>query len=490
MRSVFLVSLLMCVITSNLRAAPLAPPADLRGIYVDSNALPVSKTDSTALVASLKVPGVDGMVLVVGWSTLEPAKGKFQWGELDGWMNIAVAAGKKVELSIRTDYHTPAWLFQTAPGGSGASPLYFSFTRKPADTTCLTETIAAPWDTAFLAQWGLMLDSVSTHLKNTGMYDALVLLRLTGINKDSDELHLPAPVSSPPPCATDIMGTWQQAGYRPSLILRGWDGVASAFKKSFPDKTFSVAIIAVSNPFPAIAENGTVIKDSVPNQNFPLLTLAAGKFPGHLVIQNNTLYPGVPAEMETIQSAESLKTMIAFQTNEEIKGLGAACGGRGETTPCTDSTYLAELQTGIYPLGRSNPLRAEYIEVFALNVNASPAAILQAHNELFAGSSTAVEAPEPAAPLSFGLEQNYPNPFNPATTLTFSLAGRAQVRLEIFDVLGRLVRTLVNEALGAGRYSRVWAGENQAGAKVASGVYLVRLQAGARVLVRKMSLVQ
>jgi hypothetical protein len=79
--------------------------------------------------------------------------------------------------------------------------------------------------------------------------------------------------------------------------------------------------------------------------------------------------------------------MIAYQTNEDIPGQGASCGARtggDRTTPCTSAAFLNELRTGIYPLGQSNSLRAQYIEVFALNVNALPDAIQQAHNELTA----------------------------------------------------------------------------------------------------------
>ena len=299
-------------------------------------------------------------------------------------MSAAASAGKRVELSIRADCHTPAWLFQPAPGGAGARPLAFSFTRRPEDTTCQQETLAAPWDPAFLTQWQAMLAAVSAHLKSAGTYNEITLLRLTGIDRDSDELHLPARSASAA-CATDGVATWQHAGYRPSLLLKGWDGITDAFKSSFPDKTFSVAIIASAPPFPPIAEDGSVIPGSVTGQNLPLLTLAAQKFPGHLVIQNNTLFPNEPAQSETVQDVQNLHTLIAFQTNEEITGQGAACGprsGSDQTAPCTDATYLNELETGIYPLGRSNPLRAQYIEVFALNVNAFPQVILQAHNEL------------------------------------------------------------------------------------------------------------
>ena len=368
-------------------ASPTTSPGDLRGIYVDSNAFPISTTDETALTASLGVSGVDGLVLVLGWDGIEHAKGQYDWTTLDQWMRTAVSSGKKVELSIRADYHTPSWLFQPAPDGGGATLLKFSFTRKPTDTTCLSETLAAPWDPTFLMQWNSMLAAVSAHLKSTGTYKTITLLRLTGINKDSDELHLPAE-SAKVACATDALAVWQQAGYRPSLLLKGWDAITDDFKQSFPDKTFSVAIIASAAPFPAIAEDGSLIKGKVTDHSLPLVTLAAQKFPGHLVIQNNSLYPNEPAQNETIQDAQNLHTLLAFQTNEDIRGQGASCGtsspGGDRTTPCTDSTFLNELETGIYPLGKSNPLRAKYLEVFALNVNAFPAVILQAHNELLA----------------------------------------------------------------------------------------------------------
>jgi hypothetical protein len=76
--------------------------------------------------------------------------------------------------------------------------------------------------------------------------------------------------------------------------------------------------------------------------------------------------------------------MLAFQTNEDLHTDpdGAACGGRQETTPCTDMTFLELLEMGIYPLGQGNPLRPQYIEVFAVNVNSFPDDIQQAHTLL------------------------------------------------------------------------------------------------------------
>jgi hypothetical protein len=78
-------------------------------------------------------------------------------------------------------------------------------------------------------------------------------------------------------------------------------------------------------------------------------------------------------------------------------------------------------------------------------------------------------------PSEFALYQNYPNPFNPETTIEFALAIRAEVKLEIYDVLGRKVATLADEIRNAGRYSIHWNGKSTAGISVPSGIYFYRL---------------
>ncbi len=93
-------------------------------------------------------------------------------------------------------------------------------------------------------------------------------------------------------------------------------------------------------------------------------------------------------------------------------------------------------------------------------------------------------------PKTFALNQNYPNPFNPATTIAFDLPLSSRVTLEVFDITGRLVRTLVDGQMPAGRHRVIWDGRGEAGQPVASGVYLYRLQAGDFVQTRKMVLMQ
>lgn len=96
----------------------------------------------------------------------------------------------------------------------------------------------------------------------------------------------------------------------------------------------------------------------------------------------------------------------------------------------------------------------------------------------------------PLAPLAFGLSPNYPNPFNPSTTIRYQLGGQSAVRLEIVNLLGRRVRTLVDATQEAGSYSARWDGLNDAGRAVASGVYLYRLRADGFVATRKMLLIR
>ena len=93
-------------------------------------------------------------------------------------------------------------------------------------------------------------------------------------------------------------------------------------------------------------------------------------------------------------------------------------------------------------------------------------------------------------PERFGLFQNYPNPFNPQTQIEYELREAGQVRIDVFDVQGRLIQTLVNTEQTAGRYALSWNGTDTAGRRVASGTYLYRLSMGGQVQARTMVLVK
>jgi hypothetical protein len=88
------------------------------------------------------------------------------------------------------------------------------------------------------------------------------------------------------------------------------------------------------------------------------------------------------------------------------------------------------------------------------------------------------------------LSQNVPNPFNPATTIRFSLDRAERATLVVYTVEGKTVATLADQRLGAGPHAVAWDGTDGGGRRVASGVYLYRLRAGSRSLVRKMVLLR
>lgn len=102
-------------------------------------------------------------------------------------------------------------------------------------------------------------------------------------------------------------------------------------------------------------------------------------------------------------------------------------------------------------------------------------------------------APDPAPPpVRPWLGQNRPNPFNPTTVIGFAVPGpeRAEVRLRVFDVAGRLVATLVSRRYDPGYHEVGWDGRSDRGGALGSGVYLLRAEIGPATLTRKLALIR
>lgn len=95
-----------------------------------------------------------------------------------------------------------------------------------------------------------------------------------------------------------------------------------------------------------------------------------------------------------------------------------------------------------------------------------------------------------ALPLYFAVYHNYPNAFNPQTTISFALPAEMIVKLELFDITGHKVNSLLDERRPAGRHEVVWNGTDQHGATLPSGVYLYRLTMGTSSYAGKMTLLR
>ncbi len=104
--------------------------------------------------------------------------------------------------------------------------------------------------------------------------------------------------------------------------------------------------------------------------------------------------------------------------------------------------------------------------------------------------ATSIEPPDNQLPHVYWLAQNYPNPFNPSTTIEFNLPSSQEVKLTIYDLNGREVRTLLNEKIGAGRHSIIWNGRDNSGYNLPSGVYFYRLSTGDFQSIKKLMLIK
>ncbi len=105
------------------------------------------------------------------------------------------------------------------------------------------------------------------------------------------------------------------------------------------------------------------------------------------------------------------------------------------------------------------------------------------------GNITDVEERQ-VLPTAFELSQNYPNPFNPTTKIAYTLPQTSFVSIKIYDMLGREVKSLINNEMLAGNHNVDWNGENNSGFKVSSGTYIYRITAGNFVAVKKMILIK
>ncbi|MBD3349462.1 MAG: T9SS type A sorting domain-containing protein [Candidatus Eisenbacteria bacterium] len=99
------------------------------------------------------------------------------------------------------------------------------------------------------------------------------------------------------------------------------------------------------------------------------------------------------------------------------------------------------------------------------------------------------DAPQESA-LRLSLSQNCPNPFNPITTIRFAVPKTGRIKLTVYDIAGRQVRRLIDGLSAPGRHEATWDGRDDAGERVASGVYFLRLEDGHSIASRKLVLLK
>jgi hypothetical protein len=161
----------------------------------------------------------------------------------------------------------------------------------------------------------------------------------------------------------------------------------------------------------------------------------------------------------------------------------AAIANPTETTSYTQFTAVFNYQSEEIP----DTCVAEFMIIgpgTGLDAYAHPGSYYLIDDLAFSNVPVSVDEPV-NLPAQFSLQQNYPNPFNPSTSIQFSLSNGAQVKLRVFNILGKEVATLVNEWRSAGRYN-----EKFDASKFSSGVYFYRLDTGNYSAMKQMLLIK
>ncbi|MCB2231484.1 fibronectin type III domain-containing protein [bacterium] len=146
------------------------------------------------------------------------------------------------------------------------------------------------------------------------------------------------------------------------------------------------------------------------------------------------------------------------------------------SAPTPDSAGSTETLT----LTGLTPGTVYYVGIIAYDEENNPSGLsnISSAEAFFEFSTGTGDEDDPTLPGDFALTQNYPNPFNPTTQIDYAVPVRSDVRIEVFNVRGQLVRTLVDEVKATGFYTVEWDGRGNGNTEVASGIYLYRIVAG------------
>ncbi len=354
------------------QAAVQGAAAGYRGIYACGAPL----LDERRLLPDAAFQGRDagGVYIRCIWSQLEPRQGQYDFGLLDREVQRAVAAGKRISLSVIAGAFAPPWL-----AAAGIRTLGFSIGRGGVNRSCIQVQMGVPWDPGFVAAFLAMQAALVEHLRRLpGAMQALRIVKLTGVNRLTEELRIPAatPDRTDVCGAVDEAGQWLALGYKPGLVVEAWTRMAEGLAERFPGKLLALDLLE-RNDFPAVDDAGRPSVDPVKPR---VINEAERRFPGRFAVQWNGLGVATPLA-ETVLAAARRGTVIGWQSNLFLGREGSAgCNlRRGEAPqPCDTEGYDAILRRGL-------EAGAAYLELWTPDVVKFAAPVRQAEQALAAG---------------------------------------------------------------------------------------------------------
>jgi hypothetical protein len=478
------------------------------GIYVlddPSNEKPANNVYDTSLTSSTAYKNyVTGQAIFIPIAKILPSIttwGVFNWNwsYLDSLVQIAVTNGKKFSIELETGFQSSTTYLQALPDGFinavgvNGAPLFDVWITGGTGGRPISAYIPLPWIPKVQQFWDSTAYALSAHFHQTNVYNYLTLVHIPGLSVYDEELRLPTGYPSPTPSDTMLCpdgrpayptvltdadtSRWRSLGYSDSAVVNGFSIIVSAYAQAFPDRYLGLSLFPLGTTgidFPNLTQ------DTVGYVASQIVNMVNSVAPGRVQIQSDNLDANMILP-EVKKLALQYSDLIGWQSNKH-SGAGAGCNGGGVGSCNPDSSagpYFDLLKNGAVNGGT-------YIEIWSTDVVNYPISISAAISDgYYTGPQISdVEILHPKGPY-FVLDQNYPNPFNPSTIIKYELPKESFVTIKLYDLLGREIKTLVNEDKPAGSYSFTFNGSD-----LSSGVYFYRMQAGDFLQTKKLILLK
>jgi len=177
--------------------------------------------------------------------------------------------------------------------------------------------------------------------------------------------------------------------------------------------------------------------------------------------------------------------LVALEQADGLYQIDHATSQGDAADPFPGTTANTSFSSGTSP--SSNSYSGSGTLVAVANISNSAATM---YADLIVGIAAGVDVDFPELPIEFELAQNYPNPFNPGTSIQFSLSRAEHAQIELYNVLGQHVKTLLDGVIEAGSHTVEWDGTDRDGQNTASGIYFYRLTVGNQEQTKKMLLIR
>ena len=374
-------------------AQAAAPMPNYQGVYalINPRVTPAgNRTMFAQYVAALANPNVDGATIIIPWSdlysTANPGPGNYNWAELDSWLNYAIALNKKLSIGVVAGMNVPTWMLHPPYN----VPAYnFTFNSGAlANAHCVTRLLPVPWGPTYVALYDQMIMDLSSHLHATGAYNALRIVKMDGLNEETQELGIGATRAADYSCPLNqsnyLTEGWAALGYTPNAIATAWANISQTIATAFPDQLLSVDVLANQGGFPSVNNAAQIVAPpaggtDATTQYLMNTTFSMGSqqsaFSNRISVQWDALSNGTPDP--EVMVAQAMGAKMAWQLNDRMGVLGAGCMVSSNVFAVCQSTpaFQAILDYGI-------ALGGKFIELMPVDVIAYPAALQEPHNVL------------------------------------------------------------------------------------------------------------